>query len=42
VNIMPIKVYNSMGIIKRYHGLIYRVYSIITTEIPNIAKDIAL
>ncbi len=39
---MPIKAYNSMGIIKRYYGLIRRVYLIITAKIPNIAKDIAL
>jgi hypothetical protein len=42
VKIIPIKAHNSMGIIKRYHGLIRRAYSIITTEIPDINKDIAL
>jgi hypothetical protein len=31
-----------MGIIKRYYGLIRRVYTIITTEIPDISKDIVL
>jgi hypothetical protein len=39
---MPVKAHNSMGIIERYHGLIRRVYSIITAEIPDISKDIAL
>jgi hypothetical protein len=42
VKIIPIKAYNSIGIVKRYHGLIRRVYSIIITEIPGISKDIAL
>ncbi len=39
---MPIEVYNSMGIIKYYHGLIYRAYLIITIKVPNISKDMAL
>jgi hypothetical protein len=39
---MPVKAYNSMGIIKRYYGLIYRVYLIITTKVPDISKDMAL
>jgi hypothetical protein len=42
VRIIPIKAHNLVGIIKRYHGLIRRVYSIITTKIPDISKDIAL
>jgi hypothetical protein len=42
VRIIPIKAYNLVGIIKRYHGLIRRAYSIITTKIPDISKDIAL
>jgi hypothetical protein len=42
VRIIPIKAYNSVGIIKRYYRLIRRVYSIITTKIPDINKDIAL
>ena len=42
MNIVPIKAYNSVGIIKRYYGPIHRVYSIITAEIPDIAKDMAL
>jgi hypothetical protein len=31
-----------MGIIKRYHGPIRRAYTIITTKIPDISKDIVL
>jgi hypothetical protein len=42
VRIIPIKAHNSVGIVKRYHGPIRRAYSIITTEIPDISKDMAL
>jgi hypothetical protein len=42
VRIIPIKAHNSVGIVERYHGLIRRVYSIITAEIPDISKDMAL
>jgi hypothetical protein len=42
VRIISIKAYNLMGIIKRYYRLIHRVYSIITTKIPDINKDIVL
>jgi hypothetical protein len=31
-----------VGIVKRYYGLICKVYFIIITEIPGISKDIAL
>jgi hypothetical protein len=31
-----------VGIVKRYHKLIRRAYSIITAKIPNISNDIAL
>jgi hypothetical protein len=39
---MPVKAYNSMGIIKRYYGLIRRVYLIIIAKILDISKDMAL
>jgi len=39
---VPIKAYNSIGIVKLYYKLICRVYLIITIKIPNISKDIAL
>jgi hypothetical protein len=31
-----------VGIVKRYYGLICKVYFIIIAEIPGISKDIAL
>ena len=31
-----------MGIVERYYKLIRRAYTIITTKIPDISKDIAL
>jgi hypothetical protein len=31
-----------VGIVKRYYRLIRQAYTIITTKIPNISKDIAL
>ena len=31
-----------MGIVKRYYRLIRKAYSIITTKIPNLSKDMAL
>jgi len=31
-----------VGIVERYYKLIRRAYTIITTKIPNISKDIAL
>ena len=42
VRIIPIKAHNLVGIVERYYGLIRRAYSIITTEIPDISKDMAL
>jgi hypothetical protein len=42
VRIIPIKAHNLVEIVERYYRLIRRVYSIITTEIPNISKDIVL
>ena len=42
VRIIPIKAYNSIGIIKRYYRLIRWVYSIIIIKILNIYKDIVL
>jgi len=42
VKIVPVKAYNSIGIVERYHGPIRQAYLIITTEIPGIDKDMAL
>ena len=40
--VVPIEAYNSIRIVKRYYSLLRRVYSIITEELPNLAKDTAL
>jgi hypothetical protein len=37
-----VEAHNSIGIVERYHGPIRRAYQIITTEIPNIDKDMVL
>jgi hypothetical protein len=42
VRIVPVKAYNSVGIVERYYRPIRRAYSIIIAEIPGISKDIAL
>jgi hypothetical protein len=42
IKIVPIEAHNSIGIVERYHGPIRRAYNIITAEIPDIHKDMAL
>jgi len=37
-----VEAYNLIRIVKRYHSPLWRVYQIITVEIPNINKDTAL
>ena len=37
-----VKAYNLVNIVKRYYKPLWRVYQIITAEIPKIDKDIAL
>ena len=39
---MPIKAYNSVDKIERYYTVIRRAYSIVTAELRDIDKDIAL
>jgi hypothetical protein len=39
---VPVEAHNSISIVKRYHGLIRRVYQIIVSEILELNKDIAL
>ena len=39
---IPIKAYNLVKMVKRYYSPLRRIYYIITTELPNINKDIAL
>jgi hypothetical protein len=42
VKIVPVKAYNSIGIVERYHSPVQQAYSIISTEIQDIDKEIAL
>ena len=42
VKIVLVKAHNSIGIVKRYYGPIWRAYHIVTTEIPGIDKEMAL
>jgi hypothetical protein len=42
VKIVPIEVYYSIGIIKRYYSLIRRAYLIIIAKVKGITKEIAL
>ena len=42
VKIVPVEAHNSIGVVERYHAPIKRAYSIITAEIRDIEKDIAL
>ena len=42
VKIIPVKAYNSVGIVKRYYILIRRTYTIITEEVKDIIKEMAL
>src|SRR6266700_3588196 len=37
-----VKLYNSIGMVERYYGLLQQAYQIITTEIPKISKEMAL
>jgi hypothetical protein len=39
---VPVEAHNSVGIVERYHGHIRRAYHIITAEIPDISKEMAL
>ncbi|KAI9034746.1 Ribonuclease H-like domain, partial [Aspergillus affinis] len=39
---IPIETHNSIGMIERYYGPLRRAYQIITAEIPDIDKEIAL
>ena len=42
IKIVPVEAHNSVGIVERYHGPIRRVYMIITAEIPDINREMAL
>jgi len=39
---VPVEAYNLISIIECYHGLLWCIYHIITSEIPGINKDIIL
>jgi hypothetical protein len=39
---VPVEAHNSIGIVERYHGPIQRAYQIISTELPDIDKEMAL
>jgi len=39
---MPIKAYNLVRMVERYYSPLYYIYYIITTELLDISKDIAL
>ena len=39
---VPVEAHNSIGMVERYHGPLRRVYRIITSEIPEIDKEMAL
>ena len=39
---VPVEAHNSIGMVERYHGPIRHTYQIITTEIPDIDRDMAL
>jgi hypothetical protein len=39
---VPVEAHNSISIVEQYYGLLQRTYQIITVEISDINKDIAL
>ena len=40
--VVPVEAYDSIRIVKRYYSLLRRVYLIITKELSDLAKDIAV
>ena len=42
IKIVPVEAHNSVGIVEHYHGPIRCTYTIITTEIRDIDRDMAL
>jgi hypothetical protein len=42
VKIVPVEAHNSIGKVERYYAAVRRAYSIITTELPGITKEMAL
>ena len=39
---IPVKAHNSVKIVKRYYSPLCCIYYIITAELPDISKDMAL
>ena len=39
---VPVEAHNSIGIVERYHGPLRRAYKIISEELPELGKDMAL
>ena len=39
---VPIKAYNSVGKVERYHALLRRVYKIISLELEDASKELTL
>jgi hypothetical protein len=39
---IPIKAYNSISLVERYHRPLRHIYYIITIEAPDLSKDAAL
>jgi len=39
---VPIKAYNSVKKVERYHALLYRVYKIISLELEDASKELTL
>jgi hypothetical protein len=42
IKVVPVEAHNSIGIVERYHNLIRRAYTIISVEIRDLDKDMAL
>ena len=39
---VPIKAHNSIGKVKRYYMLLYRVYKIISLKLKGVSKELTL
>jgi hypothetical protein len=42
IKLVPVELHNFIGMVERYYGLLWWAYQIITTEIPEISKEMAL
>jgi hypothetical protein len=39
---VPVEAHNSIGMVERYHGPLWRTYQIVIVEMPDIDKDMAV